>query len=126
MKYTSTYAVPNLGTIFFIFLSFLILVPISIFIAFFASDLREIRTHSQSLKDFIYWKGTIRFFTESYMEILLAVGLNVANYNEESEFVGVMFSNYFAIAFFALSALLPLWIVIFFWCNIDRWGDKGF
>ena len=121
LEYNSSFAVPNLGTIFFILLTFLLLIPISILLVFFSTDIKELRKHSKNLKDFLYWKGTIRFFTESYMEILLAVGLNIAMFNDELEYAGVKFSNYFAITFFVLAAGLPIWIIIFFWLNYSKW-----
>jgi len=126
LEYNTIYAVPNLGTIFFILVIILLLIPISIALVFFARSLKELRKHSQNLKEFLYWKGTIRFFTESYMEILLAVSLNVHMIDNELDYVGVKFSNSFAILFFILAAGLPIWIIIFFWINYSKWDDKEF
>jgi hypothetical protein len=126
LQYESSYSVPNLGTIFFMFLTFLMLVPILITMAFFATDLKELRKHTSNLKDFLFWKGTIRFFTESYMEVLLASGLNLAMFASELDYKGVYFANYFSIALFVLAAGLPLWILIFFWWNISKWEEDEF
>merc|ERR1719232_185597 len=126
LQYESSYSEPNLGTIFFMFLSFLILVPLFITMAFFATDLKELRKHTSNLRDFLFWKGTIRFFTESYMEIMLASGLNIAMFASDLDYKGVYFANYFSITLFVLAVGLPLWILIFFWCNISKWEDEEF
>ena len=113
--YESIYAVPNLGTIFFIFLTFLILIPIGWCLKFFAVDTREVRKPNKKLREFLYWKGIIRFLIESYMELILAVTLNVKLYRSESGYLGVKFSNWFTIFFFIVLILLPIWMAIFFY-----------
>jgi len=60
------------------------------------------------------------------MEILLAVSLNVSLINTELDYVGVSFTNYFAIVFFVLSAGLPIWMLVFFWVNFSKWEDEEF
>ena len=115
--YNSLYAVPNLGTIFFMVLSFLMLVPLALCMTCFSHDVREIRKPTNSLNGFLYWKGTVRFLMETYMELMLAVTLNIAFYNSETGYVGVSFSNWFAIFFFVLTIGVPIWIIIFFYCK---------
>ena len=67
----------------------------------------------------------MRFIIESYMEILLATSINIALW-KDSEYVGVSFSNYFTIVFFIIAVGLPIWVIIFFLFNINRWDDEEF
>ena len=117
--YESTYAVPNLGTIFFIFLGYLILVPISSCLTFFSVDNRDVRKPAKKLRRFLYWKGTFRFLLESHMEIVLAVTLNVKMFESNSGYIGVDLSNGFTIVFFIISLVLPIWIAIFYYRKQD-------
>ena len=55
LDYSSIYAIPNLGTIFFMFAGILLLVPISIALVLSAKLLKELNKHSQKLKEFLYW-----------------------------------------------------------------------
>ena len=52
--------------------------------------------------------------------------MNVASYDSETGYVGVTFSNYFAIGFFILTVGLPIWIVLFFLCQVSKWRDERF
>ena len=126
LDFGTIYAVPNLGTIFFIFLSFLLLVPFSCLMTCWAYRLRELRKYDKKLKEFLMWSGTVRFLLESYMELLLATSLNVIMWSNESGYVGVMFSNYYALFFFIVTVGFPIWIILFYLCNINRWEDDEF
>ena len=126
LEYKSTHAIPNLGTIFFIFLSFLLLIPISCCMTCWAHDIRELRKYDYELKDFLCFTGTVRFLMESYMELMLAVTMTVASYDPDTGYVGVTFSNYFAITFFVLTVGLPIWIILFFLCKVNMWNDERF
>ena len=126
LEYGSTYAVPNLGTIFFMFIFFVLLALINVVLFFIGADQRNARKHHANLSKFLYWKGSVRFIIESYMEILLATCINIALYNRESEYVGVSFSNYFTIVLFTIAVGLPIWVIIFFLFNIHKWEDEEF
>ena len=62
------------------------------------------------------WTGTVRFLMESYMELLLAACLNVLMYSNESGYIGVMFTNYYAVFFFVITVGFPIWIILFYLC----------
>jgi len=124
--YDSVYAVPNLGTIFFIILSFIVLIPIAMCLTCFSRELKELHKHASSLNDFIYWTGTVRFLMESYMELVLAIMVNLIFYDDETGYFGVKGSNYITIFFLILTAGLPIWIIIFFVCKLDSWEDEDF
>ena len=72
------------------------------------------------------WGGTVRFLMESYMELLLAACLNVLMFDNTSGYIGVAFSNYYAVFFFVITVGFPIWIILFYLCRIDQWEDEEF
>ena len=126
LDFKSIYAVPNLGTIFFMFLTFILLVPVSCLITCWAFKLRELRKYDKQLKEFLMWGGTVRFLMESYMELLLAACLNVLMFDNTSGYIGVAFSNYYALFFFVITVGFPIWIILFYLLKIDQWEDEEF
>ena len=101
------------------FLTFFLLVPVSCLITCWAFKLRELRKYDKQLKEFLMWGGTVRFLMESYMELLLAASLNVLMFDNTSGYVGVAFSNYYAVFFFVITVGFPIWIILFYLCKIE-------
>lgn len=126
LEYGSSYAIPNLGTIFFMLAILVILVPINGCLFLSSGSSKEIRKQHENLTKFLFWKGSVRIMIESYLEILLATSINFAMYNRETEYVGVTISNVVTIVLFVTAVGLPVWVVIFFLFNIKKWGQDEF
>ena len=69
--------------------------------------------------------GTLRFIMEGYLEILIAIGLNLVYFEETtSEFAflpGVKLSNAFALFFTIVAICLPIFITGYYISNEEHW-----
>ena len=82
-----------------------------------------IRRH---LGKYLFWGTLIRLFTEGFFEIALLSILNLKNFEWDSPFRMVRFSNFVSLFAILMVAFLPIYLVCFYGAKKDKWNDDNF
>ena len=108
------YAVPNLGTVFYVILIFSLLVVIER--GWSRCKNNRSKPHHARLNRFLYWNAMNTFAMEIYLEMGFAVSLNLYAMIWLDNNPDLSFTN--MISYFGLIFLItwPIWMVIFYAC----------
>ena len=110
--YDGNILVPLLGTLFYLAFGILALYVVDFLLKQLAKKFPKIEKVRRRLNDFLYWNGSIRFFTEAYTELTLCALLNLKNLDWSGDFNAVTSSNILTIAVSVLVVGLPIFFVI--------------
>ena len=73
------------------------------------------------LKNYLYFNGSIRFYMEVFLDMVLAASLNLHTVEWDSPFPSVKISNYLSIALLALICILPFFVISLACCRPQIW-----
>ena len=76
---------------------------------------------SEWLAGFLFWGYFLRLILETYMEILIAVLLNIKTILWKEPTWATIYANLFAILWLAILILVPIITLIFYLFSVDRW-----
>ena len=123
----STLVVKNLGSTFYIWIGIMCLFGFYFLVLWPLRSLcPKVEKKTAKLRNLLFWGGTSRFFIESYMQITLYTLLNLKEFEWDTDFPLITLSDVFAIVSLAAIVTLPIVLVIFLACNMDKWDDKEF
>ena len=77
---------------------------------------KEVRIY-KSLHSFYFWNGTIRTFTQSFLELFLASLLNVITADWGSQNLTIRFSNNLALAALIASVMATVGLALLYFCK---------
>lgn len=78
------------------------------------------------LQHFLFWNGSIRLFTEAYLNLTLFSLLNMEEVAWPPGQDAVTISNYFAYIFLGLCFVIPIVLAVFFCRTQDAWATSSF
>ena len=123
----SALLVPNLGSLFYIMLGYVGLYVFYFFVVWPLTKLcPKVKKVTDKLKNFLLWNGSIRFFIESYIQITLFTVLNLKAFEWDADWTLISLSHVLAIVSMAVVTLLPIALIIYYACNINKWWDEKF
>ena len=75
----------------------------------------------------LYFGSSLRFIFEGYLEMTIAIIINIVNieWTYEMSF-SVLYNNLFAVSMAIILILLPLYIWFYYNANISRMDDEHF
>ena len=127
--YETIYFTLLIGTIFFIFLGYVAMVLIVGLLKVVGHAHEHIHRVEVKISEKLFWGSFLRLMMESYLEITLAIGINVAIFHKSVgvyAFPGVILSNVIAIIFAVASFALPFFFLIFYTKKTGRWNELVF
>ena len=78
----------------------------------------------ERMRAFYLWNGVIRFLVEAYLELCIAVFVNLYWLDMSSEDPNIMYQNYLTLVLAVVTFALPLYVIIFY--TIKNKGVGGF
>ena len=124
--YDSTLVIPQLGLLFYAFVGMIVLAVIQVMLFLMAKAIPKTSYLNNKVKRYLYWNGSIRFFTESYMSFTLMALINVKHLDWESDFIATQICNYFAIFVIVLSCSLPIVMSVLYLRSMQNWENDDY
>ena len=81
---------------------------------------------SDKIFNFLYWGGILRLIMEAYLEMIVTTMLNIKKNNMDWNNYSIVYTNVFSIVSCILLILMPIWVLVFYWRNRERWNEDGF
>jgi len=82
--YDSQFTIPNLGLLFYIFAAHILLAPFVLLLHCVGNKFPKVKPVSQKAYRYLFWGGSIRFFTESYLDSCTFAFMNLKALDWES------------------------------------------
>ena len=126
--YEFMYSVNNLGSCYFMFNIYCLLVIIWMFTWCLKDTCRLCECIDEKLGKLLFWGTFLRLLFESYLELFLSVFVSLTDMDWSGDEYNraVAYNNIFAITFSFLLLAMPFFILGFYLHNIDRMEDKEF
>ena len=81
---------------------------------------------AQNVGNYIYWNGSMRLLIEGYMDIVMTTCLNLKFFEWDGDVAVNVTSHTVAIFFFVAAMVLPVMLIVYFACKINKWNDETF
>ena len=117
----------NMGTMLIIFTFYLVILLIYPFVKFLRHDAKCAAKLLPKLHSMLFWNHTILFIQEGFLDILLAVSVNLYFLNEgtlEWNTFSLVFTNLLSIFMAACCGILFIFIIVYLWPRFDKLGKK--
>ena len=124
--YESHFAISNLGFLFYIFSAHFLLVPVVLLLYLVGKKFPKVKPVSNKAYCYLFWGGSIRFFTEGYLDFCTFAFMNIKTLDWESQLPAVTFTNYVAIFIVFLACFLPVFVVVYYICRMHVWHTEEF
>ena len=95
-----------------------IVLPLVVSLIYCGKKCPKVRCLSNRAENYMFWSGSMRFFTEGYLDFCMFSLLNLKYLDWSDKFPIVTACNYVAIFMAALACLLPLFVLIWYVANI--------
>ena len=126
MGFTSSFTLLNLGSIFYMILFYIGLILLNFVLYLTGQFVPCAAKLSSKLYQILFWGGLLRFWMEIYLDVGLAVTLNMNEMGPSDGFTSVAISNGMTYGLGVILILLPIWIAVFYSLQIPRWADDDF
>jgi len=114
--YESIYVSENLGTIFVLMHVYAILYIASGLLFLLGKKWNSFAKGYQKLAKFLFWNGLIRFFIEAYLELSLAVIVNLVHLKWDTESGAELYSSITTVFYSLIVVGLPIFLAFFYGC----------
>lgn len=123
--FETTLFLNNLGTMFFIILFFPLLMLLAVILDRF-HKYQQVRLFSKSIKELVYWSGTLRIIIESYTILAICAFINFTDLQWDT--YGNITMSITAIVAMIFCTLFPFLVVFFLYRNWEliKDGDEEF
>ena len=74
----------------------------------------------------VQWNGSIRFFIEAYLDLIMSVAINLKHADWQTPFPAVQYSNILSIILFVLIPLLSVLILVYYFRHRETWTMPEF
>lgn len=124
--YDSPLIIPQLGTLFYVFMGMIGLACFQVLLLFVAKAIPKTSCLNDKVKRYLYWNGSIRFFMEGYLDFALMALINVKHLDWESDFLAVQLCNYFSIFVTVLTCTLPVVMCFLYLKSMQKWEEDEY
>lgn len=120
------FSASNLGLLIFMFAGHFIFLPFVLALIWCGKKNRKVKLLSDKAEDYMFWSGSMRFFTEGYLDFCMFSLLNIKYLDWSDTFPIVTFCNYIAISITVLAISMPVFVLVWYAWSVKRWKDESF
>lgn len=125
MGFGSTLIIQNLGTLLYLLLIHMCLVPVVLILHYLGKKCRKLQGVSNKASRYLFFNGTIRFLMEGYLDICLFSLINMKNL-DWTPIIAITISNYIAIFLTLVVCGFPIFACFWYLYKMNSWDDPDF